>query len=106
MAQKRVEKRKVDYDVSELVGERSEANVYGIVLDLSPVKKSSRNPQVQYFDGRITDGVKVARMVCFDSKKRALLDDAREKGTSIGLKKCKVKENRKIRNNSFYCYPY
>ena len=33
-------------------------------------------------------------MVCFDSKKRALLDDAREKGTSIGLKKCKVKENR------------
>lgn len=94
MAQKRVEKRKVDYDVSELVGERSEANVYGIVLDLSPVKKSSRNPQVQYFDGRITDGVKVARMVCFDSKKRALLDDAREKGTSIGLKKCKVKENR------------
>ena len=47
MAQKRVEKRKVDYDVSELVGERSEANVYGIVLDLSPVKKSSHNPQVQ-----------------------------------------------------------
>ena len=28
--------------------------------------------------------IKVARMVCFDSKKRALLDDACEKGTSIG----------------------
>ena len=65
-----------------------------MVLDLSPVKMSSRNPQVQYFDGRITDGVEVTRMVCFDSKKRTLLDNAREKGMSIGLKKCKVKENR------------
>ena len=66
MAQKRVKKRKVDYDVSELVGERSEANVYGIVLDLSPVEKSSRNPQVQYFDGRITGSASRPREISLD----------------------------------------
>lgn len=44
------------YDVSELDGPQKEVNVHGVFLNISPMKKSSRNPKVQYFDGKLSDG--------------------------------------------------
>ena len=90
------QKRKADYDVSELewCGEGKGANVCGVMLEVSLVKKSSRDPRVQYFDGKLTDGKKVVRVVCFDAKKRAAFEESREKQKSIGLRKCQVKEKR------------
>ena len=59
-------KRKLDeWDVSEM--EESEgATVHGVFTELSPVKVSRRNASVRYYDGRMADGQKSARLVCFD----------------------------------------
>ena len=42
-----------------MVWRRERGNVCGVMLEVSPVKKSSRDPRVQYFDGKLTDGKKV-----------------------------------------------
>ena len=49
---------------------RQETNVtvHGVILELSPIKSSRNNLDVKCFNGSITDGTKVARMVCFEPK--------------------------------------
>ena len=48
------------YDVSELeAGDNT--TVHGHILKLSPIKTSKNKPDCSYFNGKLSDGVKVAR---------------------------------------------
>ena len=67
-------KRKFDkFDVSEIKTSNC-ATIHGVVTELSPLKCSKKNSDVKYFDGRISDGVKVARLVSFDPYLRGDLE--------------------------------
>ena len=39
-----------------------------MVVEVSPIKASRKNPDIKYFSGKITDGKKVARVISFDPK--------------------------------------
>ena len=46
-----------DFQVSHME-EGDGAAVHGVVTDLSPIKVSRNNPEVKYFSGQLSDGVK------------------------------------------------
>ena len=73
------QKRKADYDVSELewCGEGKGANFCHVMLEESQVKKSWRGPRVQYFDGKLTDKKNVVWVVYFDAEKRRVKREAK-----------------------------
>ena len=42
---------------------------HGVVIsELSPIKTSTKNSAVKYFDGRFSNGKKTVRLVSFDPK--------------------------------------
>ena len=50
------------YDVSELEV-CDNTTVHGHILELSPIQTSKNKPDCSYFNGKLSDGVKVARFV-------------------------------------------
>ena len=61
------------YDVSELeAGDNT--TVHGHILKLSPIKMSKNKPDCSYFNGKLSDGVKVARFVSFKPKLRSCFE--------------------------------
>ena len=50
-------KRKLEWDISEAEVSNA-ATVHGIIMQLSPIWTSRKNPNVKYFDGKISDGKK------------------------------------------------
>ena len=87
MAQKRKER---EYDVSDMVEDKG-ATVHWVVVELSPVMTSVRSPGRKYFKGKVTDGSKVARVVCFDPK---LLEKCKEEGEAVALVNCSIQEGK------------
>ncbi len=79
-----------EWDVSE-IEECQSATVHSVVTQLSPVKTSRKNSSVRYFDGRMSDGKKSVRVVCFDPTKRGALEDVRAKGSAVSVANCNVK---------------
>lgn len=59
-------KQKLELDVSRIKKEESSATVHGVLVELSPMKR--RKSDVQYFEGKITDGKEVCRFVSFEPK--------------------------------------
>ena len=84
---------KKDFDVSDLV-EVSNATVHGVVMEVSPVRPSRKNPEVKYFSGKLSDGQKVVRMISFEPKLRPVLDKSREERKPVALVNCKVSESK------------
>ena len=66
----------------------------GMVVEVSPIKASRKNPDVKYFSGKITDGKKVARVISFDPKLRSILEKSREEKTSLALVNCNVRKGK------------
>ena len=67
-------------------------HLHGVVVDeLSPVKTSSKNRSVKYFDGRFSDGKKTVRLVSFDPNLRNKLEEIRKSGGGLALQNCLVK---------------
>ena len=62
------------------------ATVDAVIASVSPPKNSKTN----FFDGKITDGETVTRIVGFDKTQRDTLDRFRQKGTPVTLKNCLV----------------
>ena len=53
------------YDVSN-IEEEENATVHGVVLELSPMKTSHKNQDIKYFNGKLSDGKKMARLISFE----------------------------------------
>ena len=70
----------------------SSATVHRVVLELSPIKESRKNSSRKYFDGKVTNGKKTVRMVCFSPKLRPKLEAHRAKKTAAALIGCSIKE--------------
>ena len=85
---------KIWFDSVSDMRQETNATVHGVVLELSPIKSSRNNPDMKYFNGSITDGTKVACMVCFEPKLRASLEKFRETGESVSLVNCKIREGK------------
>ena len=61
----------VTMDVSDVKASTSSGSVHGVVVgELSPVKTSSKNRAVKYFDGRFSEGKKTVQLVSFDPNLR------------------------------------
>ena len=87
-------KRKMDeWDVSE-IETSSEACVHGVPVFVSPTRKSRKNNAVSLFDGQMSDGKKVVRMISFDPSLQSEMKKAQETKCVIALSKCQVKANR------------
>ena len=65
------------YDVSEME-EDTNVTVHGVVVELSPVKTSNKDAKIKYFSGRVSDGKKAARVICFEPDLRPSLERFRE----------------------------
>ena len=56
------------------------------------MKESRKSSSIKYFEGKMTDGKKTVRMVCFLPKLRPQLEVHREKKTVATLIGCSIKE--------------
>ena len=90
-------KRKLQFDVSEINREESCATVHGVVVELSPMKKS-RKSDVQYFEGKVSDGREVCRFVSFEPKLFKDMEELKKKQESVSLINCDIKMDRNGNN--------
>lgn len=65
--------------------------VHGVILQLSPVKASTKDSKVKYFSGKVT---KAARVICFEQNLRPSLDKFRQEGKPVALVNCKVQQSK------------
>ena len=65
------------------------ASVHALVLSLSPTK-----PRGTFFDGELTDGVKIVRVVGFDKQQHTKLQDFHVKQAPVTLGNCQVQFNK------------
>ena len=49
------------------IGESSSACLHGVITRVSPIKDSTRNPKLKYFNANMTNGKKSVRLVSFDT---------------------------------------
>ena len=91
----------VKMNVSDIKSSTSKyATVHGVVVgELSPVKTSSRNNAMKYFDGQFGEGTKTVRLVSFDSSLRSKLEDITKTGGEVALQNCVIK--RKATSDEF-----
>ena len=64
MAKRKLEQEH-ELEVSEINNEVSSATVHGVLVELSPIKKSR---DMEYFEGKVSDGKEVRRLVSFEPK--------------------------------------
>ena len=80
-------------NVSELeAGDNT--TVHGHILDLSPIKTSKNKPDCSYFNGKLSDGLKVARFVSFEPELRLSLDRFRQEKKAVALSGCRIQNNK------------
>lgn len=89
-------KRKIHCAVSEIDEPIVRATVCGVVVELSPVKLSQKNPANKYFNGKLSDGKKTVKMVAFDVKLHQKLEKARQECLSVEISNCNIKEASRI----------
>ena len=71
--------------------EHENANLHGVMRNLSPVKRGKR---ASYFEGHMSDGTSRMRVVGFKAEQRKKLLDFSEKETPVVLKDCQIKISR------------
>jgi len=86
-------KRAHDWEVSEME-EGREVCVHGIPSKVSPRKESRKTKGCFYFDARLTDGKKTARIFSFNTTHMAAVKKAAEEQTAIALENCDVKSSK------------
>ena len=64
------------------------ATVCGVVASLSPIRPS------KYFDGELTDGESIIRLVGFDKNKRQELQSYSDYSIPVTLKNCLNQQNK------------
>ena len=84
----------VDMDVSQ-VASSGTGTVHSMVIgEVSPVKSSKKRPEVKYFHGQISDGIKTMRLVSFDPTLRSKLEEVQKDKGSVALQNCFIKRGR------------
>ena len=79
-------------DVSEVEPSTSNGTFHGAVIGkLSPIKTSSKNSVVKYFDVRCGNGKKTVRPVSFDLKLCTQFEEVNKSRCRVALQNCKVK---------------
>ena len=81
--------------VSDIVGQKRNTTVHGVVVSLSPIKESAKNKEKKYFNAQIADDKKVVRMVSFDPKLWPNMEQSKEDHSSIALVNCDIQKARK-----------
>ena len=81
--------------VSELTREAKNVTVHGNFIKLCPLRISKRNRDIRYFDGKLSDGVKVAHVVSFEPLLHAEASKIKESGTAVSLVNCSTKTSGK-----------
>ena len=76
-----------NYEVSNMIEEDS-ATVHGVVVELSPIKSSRNNPGVKFFNAKISDEKKSARMVSFEPKLWPSLETSQMEGSTVAIVNC------------------
>ena len=69
-----------ELEVSDIREEVIRASVHGQVVEMSPVKRSRKNKDVQYVEGQLSDGKQVCWFVSFDVKIKDEIDKMKESG--------------------------
>ena len=80
----------IDFDVSRLSEEVGA--VHGAVLELSPIKTSRKKKL--FFEARMSDGLKVCRMVSFEPKMHKVMKSLKEIGQAMSLANCIIKRSK------------
>ena len=82
-----------EYDIKDL--EVSEnATIHGRIVQLSPVKVSQNRENCRYFNGKMSDGLKVARFVSFEPSLRPTFDKFKQEETSVAVTSCYIQESK------------
>lgn len=84
-------RRKIECDVSDIDEEATNAIVRGIVMEVTPVKSSRKNPTNKYFHAKFSDGKKMVKIIAFDTKLHPKLTKAQESKASIEIINCQIK---------------
>ena len=78
--------------MSDVEPSTSTGTFHGVVIgELSPIKTSTKNSTVKYFDGRFGGGKKTVRLVSFDPKLRTQFEEVKKLGSGVALQNCLVK---------------
>jgi len=83
-------------DVSQVASSGTGTVHCMVIGEVSPVKSSKNRPEVKYFHGQISDGLKTMRLVSFDPGLRAKLQEAQKDKGSVALQNCFIK---RVRDN-------
>ena len=70
-------KRERDWEVSD-IEEGKGISVHGIPIYVSPIRESSKTKGLHYFEARLSDGKKCARVVSFETSHRSAMKKAEE----------------------------
>ncbi len=66
-----------------------------IILQISLIKTSRTNKDLQYVEGQLTDGKDVCRFISFDGRKmKHQLEELMAKGESVSVMNCEIKKSR------------
>ena len=71
----------------EIVSPEPHATIHALVTSVSPVKPS------RYFDGELTNGETIIRVVGFDKKQREKLQSYCDQQLPVTIKDCQVQQN-------------
>ena len=89
-----------EIDVSEVKEASSCTTVCGVITTLSPIKVSTKNSQLKYFDGEICDGKKSIRIVSFNSRLRDEMEKAHQEKAPLAVVDCQVKSASRFSKDS------
>lgn len=87
---KREREEEEEIDISSVTSASPVRTVQGVVLKVSPLKKSKMGNS--FFDGQISDGMATMRFVGYDSKVRRRIVEW--EGKDVTLSKCEIKTGR------------
>lgn len=82
-----------EYDIKDL--EVSEnATIHGHIVQLSPTKVSQHRENCHYFNGKMSDGLKVARFVSFEPSLRQTFDILKQEEISVTITSWYIQESK------------
>ena len=86
-------KRQREWDISDIEVSKH-ACVHGVVTDLSPLKKSRKNKDVQYFHSQLSDGKTAVKVLSFDRYHRPQFEEALQKESAVVISECAVQHSK------------